>query len=166
MQSFDTLIKFEYDLKSRLFYQYALQQWDQLKDQRDEILAFYRRGKQPDLGSFNNEKLFKLLERLYSPVIQADIVTGDDAELGAQVDQKIKQLHAQQLSEILTIESIMHKSHQEADPKKKVLNFEQNNVLAGLLKKLVGQLPLDRDLTPKNYCPIDPNKSVFASKYG
>ena len=25
-------------------------------------------------------------------------------------------------------------------------------------------MPLDRDLTPKNYCSMDPNKSVFASK--
>jgi len=39
-------------------------------------------------------------------------------------------------------------------------------VLAGLLKKLVAQLPIDRDLTPKNYDPIDPNKSVFASNLG
>lgn len=108
MQSFDTLNKFEYDLKSRLFYQYSLQQWDQLKDQRDEILAFYRRGKQPNLGSFDKERLQKILEHLYSPVIKADIVTGDDAELGGAVDSKIKQLHANLLGEILTIESIMH----------------------------------------------------------
>ena len=58
----------------------------------------------------------------------------------------------------------MHKSSQESDEKKKILNFEQNNVLAGLLKKLVGQLPLDSDVTPKNYDPIDPNKSVFAKR--
>ena len=44
------------------------------------------------------------------------------------------------------------------------MNFEQNNILAGLLRKLVGQLPLDDDLTPKNYDPIDPNKSVFCSQ--
>ena len=59
----------------------------------------------------------------------------------------------------------MHASALEKDASKKVVNFEQNNILAGLLKKLLGQLPLDDDLTPKNYDPIDPNVSVFASKY-
>ena len=58
----------------------------------------------------------------------------------------------------------MHKSSLESDEKKKILNFEQNNILAGLLKKLVGQLPLDSDISPKNYDPIDPNKSVFAKR--
>ena len=92
-------------------------------------------------------------------------MTGDDAELGGAVDAQIKQLHDAQLREIITIESIMHASALEKDATKKVVNFEQNNILAGLLKKLLGQLPLDHDLTPKNYDAIDPNVSVFAAKY-
>ena len=106
----------------------------------------------------------KILQRLYSPEIRAQIVTGDDAELGGLIESQIKILHDDQLKEILTIESLMHKSSLESDQKKKILNFEQNNILAGLLKKLVGQLPIDADLTPKNYDPIDPNKSVFCCK--
>jgi hypothetical protein len=66
---------------------------------------------------------------------------------------------------MLTIESLMHKSSLETDPKKKILNQEQINILSGLIKKLLSQLPLDSDVTPKNYDPIDPNKSVFAAKY-
>lgn len=105
------------------------------------------------------------MQKLFHPQISAKIVTGDDAELGGAIDAQIKQLHETQLREIITIESIMHASALEKDASKKVVNFEQNNILAGLLKKLLGQLPLDDDLTPKNYDPIDPNVSVFASKY-
>jgi len=79
-----------------------------------------------------------IIQRLYHPEIRAQIVTGDDAELGSLVEQQIKILHDDQLKEILTIESLMHKSATETDQKKKILNFEQNNILAGLLKKMIG----------------------------
>lgn len=42
-------------------------------------------------------------------------MTGDDAELGSLVEQQIKVLHDDQLKEILTIESMMHKSALETD---------------------------------------------------
>lgn len=56
-------------------------------------MQFYKTGKAPELGSFTNDRLARILQRLYSPEIKAEIVTGDDAELGGKIDAEIKLLH-------------------------------------------------------------------------
>lgn len=110
-----------------------------------------------------NNKLLEILPKVFSPVIKADISSQDNIELAIVLQEEVQRLHNCQLKEILTIDYICSVMKPDMPVQKKFLNKEQMSVMAGLVKKLLGQIPLEEDLNVENFDAMgaDQNASIF-----